>query len=70
MPPSALVTTSTGCDGPTALAIGTTVSWWLAGDRAMAPRRSNSSAPATSLAQPSATAAARMERCNGSGASP
>ena len=53
-------------DGPSAVAIGTTVACWLAGSSGTLPVRSRVSASATSAAQPSATVAARIERRSGS----
>ncbi len=59
-------TTSTGADGPIALAMGTTMSWWFAGSRRTSPAARSRSASPVSAAQPSATAAARIERRSGS----
>ena len=66
VPPAWLSTTRTGIDGPSAVAIGTTVACGLAGSSSTLPVRSSVSASATSAAQPSATVAARIERRSGS----
>ncbi len=57
VPPASISTTNTGADGPMAVAMGTTVEWWLAGSRSMW---------SVSSPQPSAVTAARTELRNGS----
>ena len=54
VPPAWFSTTRTGADGPSAVAIGTTVAWWLAGSSRTCRSRSRRPASATSAAQPSA----------------
>ncbi len=59
--PAAISTTNTGADGPMAVAMGTTVEWWLAGSRSTPP-----SAALSDRSHPSARTAARTDRRSGS----
>ena len=64
--PSRFSTIHTQADGPMADAMGTTVSWWLAGSSATSPFSTRAPASSGSAAQPSAITAARIERRSGS----
>ncbi len=66
VPPWGLSTTKTGIDGPTALAMGTTAWWRLAGSSSTSPAASSASAASGESAHPSAMTAARTERRSGS----
>ena len=66
VPPSRFSTIHIQADGPTADAMGTTVSWWLAGSSVTSPFSTRAPASSGVSAQPSAITAARIERRNGS----
>ena len=70
LPPRSLSATQTGWEGPSAVTIGTTVSWALADSKATSPLVSSRPASSVVAAQPSATTAARIERWSGSHARP
>ncbi len=69
VPPAWLVSTYSGALAPSAVAIGTTTRWALAGLSPISPRSSRTSACSGLSAHPSAIAAACIERRSGSGAS-
>ena len=66
VPPSRFSTIHTHADGPMADAMGTTVSWWLAGRSVTSPFSTRAPASSGSPAHPSAITAARIERRSGS----
>src|SRR5258707_346630 len=66
--PASLTSTYSGALAPSAVAMGTTTRWALAGLSPISPRSSRPSACSTVAAQSSATAAACIDLRSGSGA--